>query len=229
MKKILLILLLLILPFMLFAKSINVGGGVTFSFITASTAESYQVPKVYYKSSGLGFDINGSFELNNNLLIWANFDMTFSFDVKYRTNNEVNWVSTKESMKSYSGYGQLKLSMNYISFSIGVAYKLDLDRNLPINLALGGGLFFDRQLVKITASNNSSYESITEKYKNLGLSFYMSGKYKLSEDLDFNLILIPHIGLFNIIETSNSDISVQRDGFSLSFSMPIIFGLSYSF
>ena len=57
----------------------------------------------------------------------------------------------------------------------------------------------------------------------------MSGKYKLSEDLDFNLILIPHIGLFNIIETSNSDISVQRDGFSLSFSMPIIFGLSYSF
>ena len=231
MKKFTILLLMLILSVSVFASSVSVGGA--FNFINGKTAKDDDGNRLLYKSSGIGFDVAGTIDLNKTMAVWADFNMTFGFDVKNKEeNNSSDWVSMKDMLK---GLPNSSLSILNMSFGLGVAYKLSLD--LPIELSVGGGLFFEHLTTTLkTSLDDNNKSNISGNNDNLGMSLYLNAKYNFSEKLGLNFTIMPHFGLYSLI-TQKSEItsmgistnsSEKHNGFAFSFSMPITLSVSYS-
>ena len=251
MKKILAILIVLCITVSLFAVgSVKVGGA--FNFVTGGTKDFVSEGKTIeksaatYKSSGFGFDVSGSFDVGSQLAVWADFDMVFCSDAKIEVNNEILSLDdaykrseevAKEARKE--GYvASAYKNINIIHIGAGVAYKLSLQ---AVDVKVGGGLFFERSFGKVgykITTENESYEDYIEfKANNIGLAFYADASYKFTENIGAGITIMPSIGLFNTttisegeIVNSESEISTQKaSGIKISFSMPVVIGVSYSF
>ena len=248
MKKIISVLVVLCLAMTIFAAgSVRVGG--SFNFITGKSAEFdenidsqiWQIAKekVGYKTNGFGFDVAGDFDVASNLSVWADFNMVFCADAKIK-------VGDADEFSFNEGYDQVKefdkdakKAINIISISSGVACKLDFN---AVEARLGGGLFFERALAsmkyKIIDDFLVSHE-ITQKFKttNFGLALYGDVRYKFNNQFGLGLTVMPHVGLINTtsVETKivtggvSGNVDDSKTGFRLSFSMPIVVGVSYSF
>ena len=251
MKKIISVLVVLCLAMTIFAAgSVRVGG--SFNFMTGKSAEFdddyYEKVKVGYKTNGFGFDVAGDFDVASNLSVWADFDMVFCSDFKFKPGDsaEVSFnddiyddmKDMYDAAKLAGATGDLKKAINIISISSGVACKLDFN---AVEARLGGGLFFERALayINLDLKNGDEYVKATTRFKatNFGIALYGDVKYKFNDQFGLGLTVMPHIGLINTftyegrIELPTMPIGFKENktGFRLSFSMPIVVGVSYSF
>ena len=253
MKKIISVLVVLCLAMTIFAAgSVRVGGA--FNFMTGKSAEFdadsevFEKVKVGYKTNGFGFDVAGDFDVASNLSVWADFDMVFCSDFKFKAGDsaEVSFNDLYDAMKAEydaaklaGATGDLKKAINIISIGTGVAYKLDLN---AVEARLGGGLFFERALAlaKLDLKYNDEEYKETMKFKasNFGIALYGDVKYKFNDQFGLGLTVMPHVGLINTftveykVDATGETPVDQKDsktGFRLSFSMPIVVGVSYSF
>lgn len=249
MKKIISVLVVLCLAMTIFAAgSVRVGG--SFNFLVGKSAEfdentevvgfGISKEKVGYKTNGFGFDIAGDFDVADNLSVWADFNMVFCKDAKYKVGDaeEYSFNDEYEEMKKDLGIKDPKKAINIISIGTGVAYKLELN---AVEARLGGGLFFERALAsmkfKLVEEEVNVEETVKFKTTNFGIALYGDVKYKFNEQFGLGLTVMPHVGLINTtsVETKavTSGVTVnlkdRTTGFRLSFSMPIVLGVSYSF
>ena len=252
MKKTLAILIVLCISVSLFAiGSVKVGGA--FNFVTGGTkdfvseGETQKDSAATYKSSGFGFDVSGSFDIDSQLAVWADFDMVFCSDLKIEYDGETH--SFKEIYETYEeqakearkeGYiASASKKINMIHIGAGVAYKLSLQ---AVDVKVGGGLFFERGFGKIGFKYSDGTYSMEGYYEikasNFGIALYADASYKFTENIGAGIKIMPSIGLFNTttFTTGNkmtpgeSDtMSSKASGMKVSFSMPVVIGVSYSF
>ena len=255
MKKVIAILLVLCVAVTLFAAgSVKVGG--SFNFITGGTrdleaslydADGNKVIPTFaldkgatYKTNGFGFDVACDFDVAKDLVVWADFNMVFGADAKSKIEGSVE-ESLDDLYKLYKdGVGDKAYKkINVITFGSGVAYKLTLD---PVDVKLGGGLFLNRGFGKVGYKNGDIEEYEMFKSINFGLSLYADASYKINKNFGVGLTLMPQIGLFNSTTMTQYDSEGGLDeiptavkgeiiakGLKLSFAMPIVVGVSYSF
>ncbi len=239
MKKVLSIMLVLCVAASLFAVGTVKVGGV-FEFVKGNTKGSEYRPSevVNYKTHGFGFNIEGTYDVANNLEVFADFAMTFNHDMWAKYSNQTDWNSfresfekSKEALKPYNFTGSL--SINSISIAAGAAYKLPVASS--VDVAVGGGLFFERIATNQSAKDdvNGSRAQYT-KFINLGLSAYANATYKITEQIGVGLTVMPRLGLFNsfnttYVEDGESAVIDKASGFAFGFAMPIVVGASYAF
>ena len=248
MKKTICVLLVICLACALFAGvTVKIGGA--YNFVTGSTGNLTHTEyvngeknhysdlgiKELFKSKGFGFDISADFDVAKNLAVWGDFNMVFGSDAKYKFENMIDWLSFDtryEHFKIVYPDSAVFKMINTISISAGVAYKLKLD---IVDVKLGGGVFLDRLFAKVGIKSDKEYEQM--KVNNLGLALYADASYKLNRNLGVGFTIMPHIGFYNsyLFEHSyNTDTDKynwenKAKGFKLSFAMPIVLGVSYSF
>lgn len=244
MKKAVAFLLVVCVAMSLFATgTVKVGGA--FNFITGATndlksyidgGEKYDPPIEWnrgfeHKVHGFGFDVSGSYDFAKNLAVWADFNMEFCSDLK-RYDEDAETSYNKKYHSYFGVYDKTFKQINIISFGAGVAYKLAVD---PIDVKLGGGLFLDRAFAKVGGKDNDVPEAV-DSYKliNLGLALYADATYKINKNFGLCLTVMPHIGLYNStkeIDSLNGEVKydTRAKGLKLSFAMPVVAGVSYSF
>lgn len=247
MKRIIAILIVLCISVSLFAiGSVKVGGA--FNFVTGGTKDFVSEGKTIeksaatYKSSGFGFDVSGSFDIGSKLAVWADFNMVFCSDAKLE--NDTGKISLDEEYKTFEenatelreeGYiASASKKINIIHIGAGVAYKLSLQ---AVDVKVGGGLFFERGYGKIgfkysdETYSGEGYEEI--KASNFGLALYADASYKFTENIGAGITLMPSIGLFNTTTLNEKEdeeaYTMNASGMKISFSMPVVIGVSYSF
>ena len=249
MKKLISVLVVLCLAMTLFAAgSVRVGG--SFNFLTGKSAKfsadaedvlfELANEKVGYKAHGFGFDVAGDYDVASNLSVWADFNMVFCADAKFKVGDadEVSFNDIYDFTKTYLGVKDAKKAINIISISSGVAYKLDFN---AVEVKLGGGLFFERALAMMKykmVMEEANVETTTKfKVTNFGVALYGDVKYKFNEQFGLGLTVMPHVGLINTTSVGvkataagiSSNVKDSKTGVRLSFSMPIVVGVSYSF
>lgn len=242
MKRVITILMVLCVSVALFAAagaSVKVGGAFNFvfggtkDFVESGATEPTLETASQYKSSGVGFDVAGTFDISKELKAWADFNMVFGFDAKFKYKNDDEWASMKdmyEDMKELAGDKAYK-KLNMISAGAGVAYKLNLDA--PVDISVGGGVFFERVFGKVGVKIDEQEMYMEFKAINLGVSLYADAAYKFSDNFGISLTAMPHFGVYNSSTLSEKmgpeAFEANAKGFSFSFSMPIVLGATYSF
>lgn len=252
MKKVMAILIVLCISVSLFAiGSVKVGGA--FNFVTGGTkdfvskGETLEKSAATYKLNGFGFDVSGSFDINSQLAVWADYDMVFCSDLELKTNDGGGKLSTQykefvslvNQIKEDGGTASAYMKINVIHIGAGVAYKLPVQ---AVDVKVGGGLFYERGFGKVgfkgTYEGKSGEGYLEIKANNFGLAFYADASYKFTENIGAGITLMPSIGLFNTTTITNSSkmtpgesvtMSSKASGMKISFSMPVVIGVSYSF
>ena len=246
MKKVMAILIVLCISVSLFAiGSVKVGGA--FNFVTGGTkdfvskGETQKDSAATYKSSGFGFDVSGSFDINSQLVVWADFDMVFCSDFTYGINGETEsfkdiYERAEEYAKNARKEGVIASAyknINIIHIGAGVAYKLPVQ---AVDVKVGGGLFYERGFgkvgVKATYEGESGDMDLEIKANNFGLAFYADASYKFTENIGAGITIMPSIGLFNttaLTLKAEETTTMNASGMKISFSMPVVIGVSYSF
>lgn len=244
MKKYLAIVLIACVSLSLFATGTAKVGGA-FNFVVGSTNDFEENGTVQensagkYKATGLGFDVAGTFDISNDLLAWADFNMVFCFDMKSKKDGEDKWSSmndyydnVKEMAEAYGGTAYKRY--NIISIGAGVAYKIL--KNDPLNVAVGGGLFFERGLARVGVTKDGT-ELVYIEFKaiNIGISLYADATYKFGGNFGISLTAMPRIGLYNSsaeagkYQPDEDEDTGTAKGFKISFSTPVTIGATYSF
>jgi len=240
MKKIVALLLVLCIAASVFAVG-SVRGGAAFEFLSGKTRNfklnDTELPntETKYKFTGLGVNVGGKYELDSNLSVWADFSLVFGFDAKFKEGDNTKWYSFKDEfnkiMKDNPGLSG-KLAINSISIAAGAAYKLPIG-NAPVEVSVGGGLFFERALSKMSFSYGGESSSYTNKIAIIGLSAYADCVYKITDQIGVALTIMPRFGLLGFakeINTANSSSQTWKaNGFAFSFSLPVAIGATYSF
>lgn len=242
MKKVISILMVLCIAASVFAVgTIKVGGA--FDFVTGKTGnfnEEYLSNKLQYKAKGFGFDISGRTDISPVFEVWSDVNMVFASNIDLRQDGANEWYSLDkivEEMEADVGQKASK-SVHKYSIAVGVAFKLPVAET--VNVSVGGGVFFDSLVGKVSASvpENTNAEvhhaSFTQKLMNLGLTTYADVTCKVASNIGISLTVMPRIGLLNmarIIEVVDKDTIADKkvNAFSVSFSMPVAVGVSYSF
>ena len=246
MKKVMAILIVLCISVSLFAiGSVKVGGA--FNFVTGGTkdfvskGETLEKSAATYKSNGFGFDVSGSFDVGSQLAVWADFNMVFCSDAKLENDNEKLSLDDKykgceeaatEARKE--GYvASAYKNINIIHIGAGVAYKLPVQ---AVDVKVGGGLFYERGFGKVgmkyTYEDESGEDYLEIKANNFGLAFYADASYKFTENISAGITLMPSIGLFNTTTLTmkvEETYTMKASGLKISFSMPVVIGVFYSF
>jgi len=246
MKKVISIMVVLCIAASLFATgTLKVGG--TFNFVSGKTAKFSEEDLFgsawLYDTKGFGFDVSAGYDLANGLTSWVDFNMTFNSDIKSKADGSNEWYTlsdlAEEAEALIGNAAKAKTSVTNMSFAAGVAFKLPVAESVEV--AVGGGIFADRINVKVTAAKpsnstiNSTYHDVsyTERYVNIGITGYADVAYKFTENYGVALKVMPRVGLFNVSKNSyDLDTTVKTykaTGFALSFSMPVVIGVSYSF
>ena len=244
MKKTLTIMLILCIAASVFAVgSVKVGG--VFDHIHGKTVyfeDKTYGSKVNYKTFGFGFDVSGKYDVADNLAVWADFNMTFGKNLALKYDGTNSWLTLNDlvAMAEHNlpEGSKVEVTAYNLSASAGVAVKLPVASN--VDVAVGGGVFFNRVFAKVAGSvpenTNAThhYESQTLKYINLGITAYADATYKFTENIGVSVTVMPRLGIYNIAKHSHvwdkeSPKEYKANGFSLSFSTPIAVGVSYSF
>ena len=243
MKKAITILMVLCVSVALFASAgvtFKVGGA--FSFVTGGTKDFVVKETTLtnsaskYTTMGAGFDLAGSFDSSKDLKVWTDLNMIFGFDSKYKLNSAEKWSSMNElykEAKEVAGDSAYK-KMNTVSAAAGVAYKLNFDA--PVDVSVGGGLFFERIFGRVGVKEESYESGIEFKAINLGVSLYADAEYKFNDSFGISLTARPQFGLYNlttvtqvlVISGIDGSTTMKAKGFSFGFSIPVSIGATFS-
>lgn len=243
MKKIISILMVLCIAASLFAAAGTLKVGGAFDFVTGKTGEFNSEDelgnKLQYKAKGFGFDISGRTDISSVFDVWSDVNMVFASNIDLRHDGANTWGSLDDTAKGIEVLVGQKASKSVHKYSIavGVAFKLPVAET--VNVAVGGGVFFDSLVGKVSASVPSNTNALahnasaTFKFMNLGLTTYADVTVKVAENIGISLTAMPRIGVFNMsnitfVEDTETDVH-KANGFAISFSTPVALGVSYSF
>jgi len=243
MKKILSVLLVLCIAATLFAAAgVTVKVGSAFAFFNGKSVKDTNEPyNPYYKfkGHGFGFDVEGQYDISDKFMVFASYGKVFPTDV-YATiaDDETSgtWELWADSLKKLDPEIKYDFKMNFMDVTAGVAYKFDFN---AFKLAVGGGVSFNRLLVKTTntpkdPSRDDYTEELKETLSNIAVLGYVEAKYLVSQNVGITLTAKPQLNIFSFynyyIKNKGMDASgFDRKGISLGFAMPVALGVSYSF
>ena len=259
MKKTVCVLLVLCLCFSLFATmSFRLCGA--YNFVTGSTGnikittpetsdEKNTFKGASYKTHGFGFDVAMDFDVSEKLVVWTDFNVVFGRDFKVKTDAELYILDMNDaykdgdwySMKLYydeenlKGIKDLYKRFNTISVGAGVACRISLS---PVDLKLGGGLFFDRAMGNVGNKSDGTESYIKFRAANFGVALYAGAEYKFGKGFGIGLTVMPHLGLYDSFlyryyykgGLAPAIEAKEKAGcLKFSYSMPVVLGMSYSF
>ena len=243
MKKVISIMVVLCVAAALFATgTVKVGGA--FDFVSGKTSNSEDEAfgsKSLYSGKGFGFDVSARYDVADGLTSWADFNMTFGSNAKFKADGANEWATLDDIAKQVEAMvgnaATAKKSVMNMSGAAGVAIKLRAADDVEV--AVGGGIFAERMTAKVSAavpSNiNSTFHDVAYTYRfvNFGVTGYADVAYKFTSNFGVGLTVMPRVGLLNFTTSSFAeDTTVETykaKGFALSFSMPISLGVSYAF
>ena len=108
--------------------------------------------------------------------------------------------------------------------------------NRPVDVKLGGGLFIDRLLAKVGIKDGDIDSYLQYRMTNFGIVLLADANYKFNQNFGLGLTVMPQIGIYNSLNGEIKGLSPYipdseetAKGFKLSFAMPIVLGVSYSF
>ena len=243
MKKVISILMVLCIAASLFAASGTLKVGGAFDFVTGKTGEFNSEDelgnKAMYKAKGFGFDISGRTDISPVFDVWSDVNMVFASNMDLKQDGANDWYSLDTLAKLFElMVGQTaSKSVHKYSISVGVAFKLPVAET--VNVSVGGGVFFDSLVGKVSASvpeNTNAYihnASATYKFMNLGLTTYADVTCLVAENIGISLTAMPRVGVFNMsnitsVKDTDTDV-IKASSFAFSFGMPVSVGASYSF
>lgn len=144
-------------------------------------------------------------------------------------------IPFKDNMKTSTKF-------SFFSVSAGVAYKLDLN---AIKLNVGGGISMNKATAVFTMEGIEELEDLFGKneckvsFASYGLNAMVEAKYMVADNIGVGVTLMPQIGLYNsasivansteVGATETETESFTSKGVALSFAMPIVVGVSYTF
>ena len=259
MRKIICVVLVLCVTVCLFAgMSFRVGGA--YNFVTGSTGnikittpetsgEKNTFKGALYKTHGFGFDVAFDFDVSEKLVVWTDLSVVFGRDFKVKTDAELyilnmnnaykdgDWYSMKlyYDEENLKGIKNLYKKYNTISLGVGVACKINLS---PVDVKLGGGLFFERAMGKVGNKSDGTESYIKFRAANFGVSLYAGAEYKFDKGFGVGLTVMPHLGLYDSFLyryyyqsklAPSIEAKEKAGGLRFSYSMPVVLGVSYSF
>lgn len=129
---------------------------------------------------------------------------------------------------------------SFFSVSAGAAYKLDFN---AVKLNVGGGVTLSKASAKVLMEGKGDYADDFGKYNydisftSYGLNALVEAKYMVADGIGVGLTLMPQLGLYNkaslvmknTFDEETQTITYTSKGFALSFAMPIVVGVSYTF
>lgn len=233
MKKLFTVLAVLLVATALFA-GVTVKAGGTYAFgnfnsVTNEETTAY-AKEMKMKAKGFGFGAGVQADIADNLAVYAEFSMAFPSDAEYKRGDS-DWVKLSEWKKAEGDDASYKI--NFLSASVGVAYKLDFN---AVKLAVGGGVSFEYSVTKtkFKPALNITWEN-KDTFATIGLNALVDAKYMFADNIGAGVTLNPQLGLYSIAKhvqtSSDSDpvVTEEAKGFKVGFAMPITVGVSYTF
>ncbi len=246
MKRLFSLLAILFVATALFATSgavLKAGGTYTFANLnTATDAESNGFEEsLNVKFGGLGFDIGILADVTDKFAVFSNFTMIFPKDATFKNGEETKKLSKaveeiQTALKAVDEKASVSSKLNFFIISAGAAYKLDFK---AVKLAIGAG--FTLNATNMAVADTDCKLAINQTYTNFGLSGFVDAKYMFTDRIGVGITLFPQMGFYNITNASVTAPDVIKeqvgqdfdtgnvDGFKISFAMPIIIGVSYTF
>ena len=245
MKRILSFVLVLCVAATLFAATgLSVKASGAFDIFSLRTSTISNTDAYYtFKGNGLGFELGVQYDINDKILVYADYSMVFPSDFQmeasekpYASGKYSELVEDAKLLAEMLTDGKATNSLFFLNISAGAAYKFDFD---PIKLAVGGGAYYNLLYGRIRVTGSEFGTIIDNKdivsFYTIGLSALVDAKYMVAKNIGICLTVIPQIGFFSersftFYENGEKmDTSTSLSGFGVSFSMPISIGASYSF
>ena len=237
MKKLFTVLAVLLVATALFAGTTVKAGG-TFSFANmknATSDEGFFGDGMTMKAHGFGFDSGVQYDVADNLAVYGEFNMVFPADAEISSDDNPTASEKLSDIVKDQYPDGTTYKINFFSVSAGVAYKLDFN---AVKLAVGGGITLNRSAAKINYENVGYKLDEKQSFTNIGLNALVDAKYMFTENIGAGVTLNPQLGLYNISKFTYSETipgddpfthEEKANGFKVSFAMPIVVGVSYSF
>ena len=251
MKRLFSLLAILFVATAMFATSgavLKAGG--TYALVnlnTATDAENGFEESLNMKFNGLGFDVGMLADVTDKVAVFSNFSMIFSKDATFNNGEESKKLSKaveelQVALKDADENASVGYKLNFFSITAGAAYMFGFN---AVKLAVGAGFILNATNMAVNGSAKIAGEdcklTVNQTFTNFGLSGLIDAKYMITDRIGVGVTLFPQLGLYNITNASVSapDLIKEQvaqdfdsgnvDGFKISFAMPIIVGVSYSF
>lgn len=140
----------------------------------------------------------------------------------------------------FKDYVTASTKKSFFSVSAGAAYKLGFN---GVKLNVGGGVTLSKASATVLMEGKGDYADDFGKYNydisftSYGLNALVEAKYMVADGIGVGLTLMPQLGLYNkaslvvkyTFDEETQTVTYTSKGFALSFAMPIIVGVSYTF
>lgn len=228
MKKLLAVFLVTLVVSSVFAVgTVKVGGAFGFDSGKTSLPGATDWEDVSYRQHGFGFSVAMDYNLGKKSELFVDYTLLFTNGLEVKREGETEYINLFDEAGTLLDNTEEK-KLNY-SVAAGIAYNL-IDKG-PFGFKVGGGVFFERLINKIKGTAGiTEVEEIRNLY-NIGVTFLSSAEYCFSDNLGLSVSLMPRLGLYNGI-TSTEIVDGVEDtdsisGFKTSFSIPVSVGILY--
>lgn len=254
MKKLFVVCLFIIVAVSAFASyDITLKAGGSFALLTGKTSvgakNSDALSKAKFNSAGPGFDIGAELDLNKNVQFYIDFTLCFPKEVevsKKITRDDVTALMEADKkanpeFKFHSGSS----FMRSLSAHFGFAHKLDLglgEWEFTVGAGFGVRRISAGFMMVMTSGNKPLYFADYYTVTTLSTGLHGTVRYNISSRLSLVLTVRPDVGFFTIarhIDYDKKDSDgyatltdtelTESTGFSFSFGMSAVLGLTYTF
>lgn len=252
MKRLLSLLAILFVAASLFASSgaiLKAGG--TYALVNLNTATNTETngfeESLNIKFKGLGFDVGLLADVTDKFAVFSNFTMIFPKDADINNGEDSKKLSVavqelQTALKTVDANASVSSKLNFFSISAGAAYKFGFN---AVKFAVGAGFTLNATNMAVNGSAKIAGEdcklTVNQTFTNFGLSGLLDAKYMITDRVGVGILLFPQMGFYNITNASftapdeikelvGQDFDTGNvDGFKISFAMPIVIGVSYTF
>ena len=143
-----------------------------------------------------------------------------------------------EYVEGFKDHAKTSTKYSFFSVSAGAAYKLDFN---AVKLNVGGGVTLNKGTAKFNMEFDEDFGPLKTEtvlsFTSFGLNALVEAKYMVADNIGVGVTLMPQVGLYSngsiVMKTTMGDNSetetLTSKGFALSFAMPIVVGVSYTF
>ena len=254
MKKLLVVCLFIIVAVSAFAAyDITLKAGGSFALLTGKTSVgakySDALSKAKFNSAAFGGDLGFELDLNKNVQFYLDITLGFPKEVevaKKITRDDVTALmeADKEAYPKYKFHSG-NTFMRSLSAHFGFAHKLDLglgEWEFTVGAGFGVRRISAGFMMVMTSGNKPLYFADYYTVTTLSTGLHGTVRYNLSARLSMVLTVKPDVGFFTIarhIDYANKDSDgyatltdaklTESTGFSFSFGMSAVLGLTYTF
>lgn len=254
MKKLFVVCVFILVAVSAFASyDITVKAGGSFALLAGETSvgakNSDALSNAEFRSAGFGCDFGAELNLNKNVQFYVDFTLAFPSEVvvsKTITRDDVSAAMEADrkadlTLKFHSG----NAFMRSFAAHVGFAHKLDLGLG-AWEFTVGAGFGIRRMnagfMMVMTNAGKPLYFADYHTVTTLSAGLHGTVRYNLSSRISMDLTVKPDVGFFTIarhIDYDKKDSDnystltetelTESSGFSFSFGMTAVLGLTYTF